>query len=98
MKLTTLRERRLRGDLIETFKIVNGLVEYGYGMFRLSRSNKNTIRNAINIVLGHNNIKLVREIKFLGVIIDDKLSWKPHTKYLNLNVKLAVKYDETCYS
>ena len=39
--------------------------------------------NAINIVLGQHNIKRVREIKFLGVIIDDKLSWKPHTKYLN---------------
>ena len=25
--------------------------------------------NAINIVLGQNNIKLVREIKFLGVIM-----------------------------
>ena len=48
MKLTTLGERRLRGDLIETFKIVNGLVEYGNGMFRLSRSNKNIIRKAIN--------------------------------------------------
>ena len=47
--------------------------------------------NAINIVLGQNKIKLVREIKFLGVIIDDKLSWKPHTKYLtpSLNVKFA---------
>ena len=33
--------------------------------------------NAINIVLGQNKIKLVREIKFQGVIIDDKLSWKP---------------------
>ena len=27
MKLTTLGERRIRGDLIETFKIVNGIVE-----------------------------------------------------------------------
>ena len=48
IKLTTLGERRLRGDLIETLKIVNGLVEYGNGMFRLSRSNKNIIRKAIN--------------------------------------------------
>ena len=40
MNLTTLGERRLRGDLIETFKIVNGLVEYGNDMFRLSRSDK----------------------------------------------------------
>ena len=48
MKLTTLGEIRLRGDVIETFKIVNGLVEYGNGMFRLSRSNKNIILKAIN--------------------------------------------------
>ena len=44
----TQGERRLRGDLIETFKIVNKLVEYGNGMFRLSRSNNNIIRKAIN--------------------------------------------------
>ena len=31
--LTTLLERRMRGDLIETFKIVNGLVNYGHNMF-----------------------------------------------------------------
>ena len=34
MKLTTLGERRLTVNLIETFKVVNGLVEYGNGMFR----------------------------------------------------------------
>ena len=44
MKLTTLGERRIRGDLIETFKIVNGIVEYGKNIFRLSRSNRNIIR------------------------------------------------------
>ena len=46
--------------------------------------------NAINIVLGQNKIKLVKEIKFLGVIIDDKLSWKPHTKYLNSKLKCEI--------
>ena len=46
--------------------------------------------NAINIVLGQNNIKRVREIKFLGVIIDDKLSWKPHTKFLNSKLKCEI--------
>ena len=63
MKLTKLGERRLRGDLIETFKIVNGLVEYGNGMFRLSRSNKNIIRKAIN---GNNNYdSYVSKLSFL---------------------------------
>ena len=35
--LTTLAERRLRGDLIETFKILNGLVTYGQNCFNRSR-------------------------------------------------------------
>ena len=29
MNLTTLGERLIRGDLIETFKIVNGVADYG---------------------------------------------------------------------
>ena len=36
--LTTLLERRARGDLIETFKIVNGKTNYGANLFRFSRS------------------------------------------------------------
>jgi ribonuclease P/MRP protein subunit RPP40 len=43
LKLTTLAERRVRGDLIETFKIVNGLVDYGQNVFRLSRSGSNIV-------------------------------------------------------
>ena len=43
LRLTTLAERRLRGDLIETFKIVNGLVDYGENIFRLSRSGSNIV-------------------------------------------------------
>ena len=36
--LTTLLERRARGDLIETFRIVNGIANYGETLFNLSRS------------------------------------------------------------
>ena len=35
--LTTLLERRARGDLIETFKIINGISKYGDGLFKFSR-------------------------------------------------------------
>ena len=38
LHLTTLAERRIRGDLIEVYKIVNGMVEYGKDLFRMSRS------------------------------------------------------------
>ena len=36
--LTTLLERRARGDLIETFKIVNGISDYGQKLFKFTRS------------------------------------------------------------
>ena len=41
--LTTLAERRIRGDLIETYKIVSGSVNYGSDIFKLSRSGLNII-------------------------------------------------------
>ena len=41
--LTTLIERRLRGDLIETFKIINGYVDYGSNFFSHSRSGRHLI-------------------------------------------------------
>ena len=45
MKLTTLGERRIRGDLIETFKVLNGIVEYGKDIFKVGRSGRNIISN-----------------------------------------------------
>ena len=43
LNLTTLAERRLRGDLIETFKIVNDLVNYGKDIFKMGRSGRNIV-------------------------------------------------------
>ena len=34
LRLTTLLERRMRGDLIESLKIINGFVNYRHNMFR----------------------------------------------------------------
>lgn len=43
MNLTTLGERRIRGDLIETFKMITGKVDYGKNVFKLSRSGRNIV-------------------------------------------------------
>ncbi len=43
LNLTTLAERRIRGDLIETFKMINGIVDYGKGVFNISRSGTNIV-------------------------------------------------------
>ena len=36
LKLTTLLERRMRGDLIEAYKILNGFADYGKNWFNIS--------------------------------------------------------------
>ena len=43
LNLTTLLERRARGDLIETFKILNGFSHYGRHFFKISRSGQKLI-------------------------------------------------------
>ena len=46
LNLTTLLERRLRGDLIETYKIVTGKANYGSNLYRISRSGLKLLFNA----------------------------------------------------
>ena len=54
--MTTLFERRMRGDLIETFKILNGFNNYGSNFFNLSE-------RTINLV---SRPKKLTNIDFLG--------------------------------
>ena len=57
LRLTTLLERRMRGDLIETFKIINGFVNYGHSMFR-----KNTAYQTRNLkVTSHHSLTSARD-------------------------------------
>ena len=43
LQLTTLLERRARGDLIETFKILNGFTSYGKSLFSQSTRGNNIL-------------------------------------------------------
>ena len=36
-----------------------------------------------DVLLNNTTVKMVEELKFLGLFIDNKLSWKPQTVYLN---------------
>ena len=47
--LTTLLERRMRGDLIETFKILNGFNDYGQSFFNLSDRTNNLVSRPKNL-------------------------------------------------
>ena len=54
---------------------------------------KNSSHCADHIVLNHSRIQEVKETKFLCVIIDDKLKWSAHIKYISKkNAKVLVSY------
>ena len=57
--LTTLLERRMHGDLIETYKIINGLVNCVHDMFHRNSSAYNT-RNIT--VASHNSTKASHDL------------------------------------
>ena len=48
LNLTTLLERRMRGDLIEIFKITKNYVNYGSNFFGESRSGRHTVAQSYN--------------------------------------------------
>ena len=60
LRLTTLAERRMRGDLIETYRIVSNQVEYGTDIFRVSRSGNNLV-SSINLNVSKSNIRNLRK-------------------------------------
>ena len=49
--------------------------------------NDESISNELILTLNNTVIKRVEETKFLGVIIDKNLNWKPHTAYLASKLK-----------
>ena len=61
-----------------------------YMHFKPRGRDHSTADDSLNLVLGRNIIKKVTETKFLGVYIDDKLSWQPHIKYLNSKLKCEI--------
>ena len=61
-----------------------------YMHFKPNMKNDATDYSDLTLVLGHIPIKPVSETKFLGVIIDDKLSWLPHIKYLNTKLNCGI--------
>ena len=85
LQLTTLAERRIRGDLIETFKIVNGLVDYGKNIFNVSRSGSNIITKVSNEG-GNSKVKKLR-----NSFISERV--RPYWNNLPVNVKKSESVD-----
>ena len=96
LKLTTLTERRLSGDLIETFKMINGLVAYGKDIFCLRRSGLNILNRG-----SRSKDKSIRNLKssFLPervVNYWNRLPTKVKTSGSVHEFKIKLEYFKTC--
>ena len=49
----------------------------------------------LEINLGNEKLKVVREQKFLGLILDTKLTWVPHFKYLRIHCMKTMRLMKT---
>ena len=87
LKLTTLIERRARGDLIEVFKIFRGLCMYGKTLLKFSRSGMNIVlksnRPHVNKfelrVVNYWN-KLPEELRLANSVVDFKVGLEAYKK------------------
>ena len=61
-----------------------------YIHFRPKGGNATSQGDNLNLKLGGKNIKQVTQTKFLGVIIDEKLTWLPHVNYLENKLKSSI--------
>ena len=66
-------------------KLSLNLVKTSYGAF-----GDNNVSNDFELKIGATVLKRVTSYKYLGIIIDDKLTWKEHIDYLyNNSVKFV---------
>ena len=59
-------------------------------------SNRKKIMNqSVNLMIEKNNIDRVKECKFLGTVVDENLTWKPHigliTNKISKNIGIMFK-------
>ena len=57
--------------------------------FMLSTASKNQMQSNFQIKMGESCLERVKSIKYLGVMIDDLLSWNNHAQYLNKKLSSA---------
>jgi len=78
--------------MVHCNKTVVVLLHIPHKTFFINFINKNIGNSDIQIKIKKKNITTANEIKFLGLIIDNKLSWKGHIDYITL------KLNSACYS
>ena len=79
-KSKTLLENHMNNELIKVDEwLKTNKLSLNYDKTEILVVNKSKSRGgSLNIRIGKNDIAQVKHVKYLGVIIDEDLSWKPH--------------------
>ena len=60
--------------------------------FVIFHSAQNYLNESINIKIGNQHVKQAKYVKFLGLLLDENLSWKYHLCELSKNCQELVVY------
>ena len=70
------------------FMILTNITETNYILFQTPRCKQSTTQ--LNIILNNHALQKVSDTKFLGVVIHEHLSWKPHMEYLLKKIRSSI--------
>jgi hypothetical protein len=79
-------------DILNNWFEINLLALNFNKMFYMQFNSKNGKTNNISMNYNNNHITSTQSVKFLGLIIDNTLSWKVHIDYLR------TKLSSACYA
>ena len=87
---TTERELKILKTWFDVNKLSLNIKKTKFMVFR----NRKEIDKDIKLKICDSEIERVTEIKFLGVVIDDKLTWKQHVRYIKgkISKSIAILY------
>ena len=79
-------------EKVQSWFLANKLqINYTKTSYMIFKSrNLNFDHNLINININNTEIKRVNHVKFLGVVIDDNLTWKEHINCISLKISRSI--------
>ena len=85
----------LQQEVYQEINNVNKWLKQNKLILNYKKSNFMMIGNAMQnsttfeVIVNHNNIPLTNSVKYLGVILDNKLTWQPHIEQISVKLSRA---------
>ena len=73
---------------MQSYRLSLTIEKTNYMIF--SHPHKKIFDQSIELYLNGDSVSRVNDITFLGVIIDENMSWRPHTEYISTKVSKTI--------